>query len=110
VFNALVIGILVDVLPGRLLGQNALIYTLVSYTCLKLHKRVRHYPVPQQSLFIFLLLLFSQMMVYWIENIQAPIQFTLSFWAPVFTGTLFWPIVYSGLRYIRIFGLLGRHD
>ncbi|MCF6249722.1 MAG: rod shape-determining protein MreD [Methylococcaceae bacterium] len=110
VFNALVIGILVDVLTGRLLGQHALIYALISYTCLKLHKRLRHYPVPQQALFIFLLLMFSQMMMFWIENIQAPVQLTVSFWVPVFTGTILWPLVYSGLRYFRIFGFHGRHD
>ncbi len=104
VFNAWVVGILVDVLTGRVLGQQALIYALTSYTSLKLHKRLRQYPVYQQSLFVFLCLFFSQMMVFWIENIQGTTEFTLVFWMPVLVGTLFWPLIYLILRFIRVFG------
>ena len=107
VFNAWVIGILVDVLTGRLLGQHALAYALVSYACLKLHKRLRQYPVPQQSLFIFCGLLFSQVLIFWVESIKGSTEFTMAFWLPVFVGTLFWPIVYSALRFIRVFGHTG---
>ncbi|MFW5443852.1 MAG: rod shape-determining protein MreD [Methylococcaceae bacterium] len=102
VFNAMVVGILVDVLTGRLLGQHALIYVLISFTCLKLHKRLRHYPLPQKSLFIFVCLLFSQMLVFWIENIQTPTEFTWLVWLSVLTGTLFWPLVYSCICFVDI--------
>lgn len=107
VFNAWVVGLLVDVLTGRILGQHALTYALVSYVTLKLHKRLRQYPVPQQALFIFLCLLFSRILVFWIENIQSDTEFSLDFWLPVIIGTLLWPLVYSMLRFIRIFGQTG---
>ncbi|KAF3981240.1 MAG: rod shape-determining protein MreD [Methylococcales symbiont of Hymedesmia sp. n. MRB-2018] len=104
VFNAWLVGLIIDVLTGRLLGQQALIYSLISFTCLKLHKRLRQYSLLQQSLFIFLSLLFSQIMIFWIESIDSITQFTLIFWMPVFIGTLFWPLIYIALRFIRIFG------
>lgn len=107
VFNAWFVGIILDVLTGRLLGQHALAYALISFVCLKLHKRLRQYPLTQQSLFIFVSLLFSRTLVFWIENIQSSTEFTLIFWLPVFMGTLLWPIVFSALRCIRIFGHLG---
>lgn len=107
VFNAWIVGLLVDVLTGRFLGQNALAYALISYACLKLHKRLRQYPVPQQSLFIFGGLLLSQVLSFWIESIQGSAKFTIAFWLPVFMGTLFWPLVYSVLRYIRQMGYVG---
>ena len=107
VFNAWVVGLLVDVLTGRILGQHALTYALISYICLKLHKRLRQYPVPQQALFIFLCLLLSQILIFWIENIQDDTEFSLDFWLPVIIGTLLWPLVYSMLRFIRIFGKTG---
>ncbi len=107
VFNAWFVGVLVDVLTGRLIGQHALIYALISYICLKFHKRLRQYPAPQQSLCIFFCLLFSQMLMFWMENSQAPTEFTVVFWAPVFIGTFFWPLIYSSLRYFRI---SGRHS
>jgi len=107
VFNAWVIGLFVDVLTGRLLGMHALAYALISYTCLKFHKRLRQYPVFQQALFVFLCLLFSQMMIFWIESIQGATEFSYEFWLPVLVGTLFWPFVYAALRLIRIFGQIG---
>lgn len=104
VFNAWVVGILLDVLTGRLLGQHALAYALISYACLKLHKRLRLYPLPQQALFIFFCLLCSQLLVYWIESIQSPTQFELVFWLPALTGTLMWPVMFFVLRIVRTFG------
>ena len=107
VFNAWLLGVFVDVLTGRLIGMHGLTYALVSYACLKLHKRLRHYPIPQQSLFILFCLLSSQSIVFWIENIQNRTEFSFAFWLPVLMGTLVWPLVYSCLRFICA---LGRGD
>ncbi len=104
VFNAWLVGLLVDVLTGRLLGQYALIYSLVCYFCVKLHKRIRHYPIPQQSLFVFSSLLLSQLIIYWVESMQATNQLPLAFWFPVASGTLMWPVVYLILRFVRAVG------
>jgi len=104
VFNGWLVGLLTDVLTGRLLGQYALIYSLVCYFCVKLHKRIRRYPLPQQSIFVFLCLLLAQLIIFWIESMQANNQLQLTFWYPVFSGTLFWPVVYFILRFIRIHG------
>lgn len=104
VFNAWTVGLLVDVLMGRLLGMHALAYALISYSCLKFHKRLRRYPVLQQALFVSLCLLFSQMMVFWIESIQGATAFSFKFWLPVLVGTLLWPAVYSVLRFVRVLG------
>jgi len=106
VFNAWILGLLVDVLTGRLLGLHALDYALICYVCISSHKRLRQYPIPQQSLFIFFFLLFSQILTFWIENIRGNIELNFSFWFPVLTGTLFWPLIYSGLRIIRVWGRL----
>lgn len=103
VFNAWLIGLLVDVLTGRLLGQSALIYSLICYFCVKLHKRIRHYPIVQQSLFVFICLLVGQLIVFWIENMQASNRLPLMFWFPVLSGTVLWPAVYLVLRFIRSF-------
>jgi rod shape-determining protein MreD len=101
VFNAWIVGLFVDVLTGRLLGLHALAYALISYACLKLHKRLRQFHVLQQSLFIFCSLLFSQILIFWIESIKGQVEFTVAFWLPAFIGTLCWPLVYSVLRDIR---------
>lgn len=101
VFNAFLIGLLTDVLTGRLLGQYALAYSLTGYICIKQHKRLRQFPLFQQGLLIFLLLLLSQSLLFWTENIQGPTLFQGSFLLPVLSGTVCWPFVYSLLHNIR---------
>lgn len=102
IFHAWTFGLLTDVLTGRLFGQYALAYSLVIYICLKLHRRLRQFPIVQQGLFIFFCLLLSQLLLFWIKNIQHPSQLQVSFWLPVFTGTLCWPLIYTVLRFIRL--------
>jgi rod shape-determining protein MreD len=102
IFHAWTFGLLTDVLTGRLFGQYALAYSLVIYICLKLHKRLRQFPVVQQGLFIFFCLLLSQLLLFLIKNLQHPAQLKASFWLPVFTGTLCWPLVFTVLRFVRI--------
>lgn len=102
IFHAWTFGLLTDVLTGRLLGQYALAYSLVIYICLNLHKRLRQFPLIQQGLFIFFCLLLSQLLLFLIKNIQHPAQLHASFWLPVFTGTVCWPLVYTVLRFVRL--------
>lgn len=102
IFHAWGFGLLTDVLTGRLLGQYALAYALVIYLCLKLHKRLRQFPLPQQGLFIFFCLLLSQLLLFFIKNLQHPAQLHATFWLSVFTGTVCWPLVYGLLRFVRL--------
>jgi rod shape-determining protein MreD len=102
IFHAWTVGLLTDVLTGRMFGQYALAYSLIIYFCLMLHKRLRQFPLPQQGLFIFSCLLFSQILLFWLKNLQHPAQLHISFWLPVFTGTLCWPLVYTVLRRVRL--------
>ncbi len=101
IFNSWIIGLLTDVLTGRFLGQYALAYTLSSYFCLKLHRRLRQYPVIQQAMFIFFTLLLSKLLIFWTTNLYASTQFHASFFLPVITGTLCWPFIYTVLRKFR---------
>ena len=102
IFHAWTVGLLVDVLTGRVFGQYALAYSLTIYVCLILHKRLRQFPLPQQNLFIFFCLLFTQILLFWLKNIQYPTQLHGSFWLPIVTGTFCWPLVYTTLRRVRL--------
>lgn len=101
IFNAWFVGLFVDVLTGSLLGQHALAYAVVNFLCLKLHKRLRRFPMFQQALFVLAALLISQSLLFWMQNIRNPSRLDAVFWLPVITGTLCWPAVYSILRRIR---------
>jgi len=65
------LGLLSDVLTGRMLGQHALAYSVVVFVCVKGHRRLRSYPLYQQSLLVLLLLLANQLLIFWTQNIKA---------------------------------------
>jgi rod shape-determining protein MreD len=65
------------------------------------HKQLRQFPVVQQSAFIFLCLLFSQLLFFWFKNVHASVQITGIFWLPIFSGTVLWPFIYQLMRSIR---------
>ena len=102
IFTASTVGLLTDELTGQLFGQHALTYSLVIYACLKLHKRLRQYPILQQELFIFCCLLFAQIMFFFLKNLQHPVNLSTDFWLPILTGTACWPLIYIVLRSINL--------
>ncbi|MFT5535407.1 MAG: rod shape-determining protein MreD [Burkholderiaceae bacterium] len=57
---AFCMGLLMDVHNASLLGENALIYTLLSYLAIMIHRRVLWFPVRTQALHILPLLLATQ--------------------------------------------------
>lgn len=101
ILNAWVIGLLVDVLTGRLIGQYALAYALTGYICIKANKRLQPYTALQQTPIILLILLIAQSMLFWTENIHNPMAFEITFWLPVVTGTIFWLPLYALLHNTR---------
>ena len=93
ILNAFFIGLLVDVLTGRLLGQYPLGYIFAAYLCLKLHNRLQNVRLAQQCFFIFLILTITQSIILWTETIQQSLNHDLNFWLPALSGTLCWPLV-----------------
>jgi len=102
VFSAFWVGLFTDVLTGHLLGQYALIYSLISYFCIKEHRRMRQFPLPQQCLFVWICLMSEQGMLFGMESMQTANRLPVSFWFPAFTGTLAWPVAFVLLRAVRI--------
>jgi rod shape-determining protein MreD len=102
IFHAWLWGLLTDVLTGSLLGQYALAYTLVIYLCLKFHHRLRHFPLIQQGLFVFFCLLLAQLLLFFSKNTPTQTQLHGSFWLPVFSGAVLWPLLDTVLRRVRL--------
>lgn len=103
VFTAFVIGLLTDVLTGSLLGQYALTYVLISYFSIMEHRRLRQFPLLQQCLFVMICLIGERGLMFGVEIMKASAgQLPLAFWYPILSGALAWPLVFLGLRAIRV--------
>lgn len=94
-------GLMLDVASGTLLGQNALTLAIVAYLAIRLHQRIRLFPVWQQSVSILLLVLLHLLLTLWIKGIIGQTTIGWSYWLPALTSMLFWPLVFPGLRWLR---------
>lgn len=101
VFVAFIVGILLDVTTGALLGQHAFALSIIAYLSLKLHLRIRLFPLWQQALSILLLVTLHQMITLWIKGIVGQSTQSWGYWLPSLSSMLLWPMVYSSLRFIR---------
>ena len=98
--SAWCIGLLVDVLNGSLLGQHALGLTLVAYLALRLHQRIRVFPLGQQAFIVGAVLtvyLSSMELVHMLIN--TPLNY--GYLLPAITSMALWPWLFIILRDVR---------
>ena len=62
-------GLAIDVLKGTTLGQHALAFLLVSFLTHKFQLRMRIFPLSQQTLTVFMLLVLYEFVVFWTDGI-----------------------------------------
>jgi rod shape-determining protein MreD len=84
-------GLTLDVLSASLLGQQALGLSLVAYVAVKLHARIRLFPLWQQSFFVWVLLLAERLLTLWILGATGQPMPALNYWVPSLIGLLLWP-------------------
>ena len=94
-------GLMLDVAGGAILGQNALILAIVAYLAIRLHQRLRLFPIWQQSASVLLLVLLHLMLSLWIKGSLSQSTDTWAYWLPAFTSMLMWPVIFSGMRWLR---------
>jgi rod shape-determining protein MreD len=95
------LGIIVDVMTGTLLGQHALGLSVVAFISHKLHRRIRLFPLWQQSLTVLSLLLTEWLLALWVIGAAHHAPPSLLYWAPPAVGMLIWPWAFLVLRDIR---------
>jgi rod shape-determining protein MreD len=96
--SAWCLGLLADVLNGSLLGQNALILTLITFLVLTLHQRLRMFPMWQQSTVLLVVFGLAQLVQLWLNALTGSRPPTLTFVLPALISALLWPWVCAILR------------
>jgi len=99
--SGFLVGIVLDVLTGTLLGQNALGLSVVTFIAIQLHQRIRVFPFWQQSLGILLLLVIERLLALWVTGATRGVAPGLVYWAVPLIGALLWPWVFVTLRKVR---------
>ena len=100
--SAWLVGLILDVSYGTMLGQHALALCVVVFITVRFHLLMRVFPLSQLSATVFALLALYQFLLFWINGVAGVSAPAVTYWAPVVTGTLIWPLLYmflSGVRY-----------
>ena len=95
------VGLVLDVLRGALLGQHALGYAVMAYLALKLHRRIRVFPLWQQALSVMVFIALHQLLVLWVLGMIGQAQGGFSYWLPTLSSAVLWPWMFGGLRGVR---------
>ena len=94
-------GLVFDVSTDALLGQHALTFALVAYLSIKLHQRIRIFPVWQQALTIFIFMMLQGTITLWINGMLGDAPSISVFMLPAISTALFWPVAYLLMRQVR---------
>jgi rod shape-determining protein MreD len=98
---AWLLGLLLDVLSGTLFGEHALAMTIASYFVVKMHARIKMFPLVQQGLCILLVVLLYQFVIYCVQGFIHELPKTKLYWTSSLVSMLLWPWVVGVLRNLR---------
>jgi rod shape-determining protein MreD len=97
----LVLGVILDVLEGSVLGQNAFALVVVALLSQILYQRLRVYSLAQQAGVVFILVGINQLICQWVQNIEGVSALPRLFLLPAVTSALLWPVILLSLRSVR---------
>ncbi|MBL0164731.1 MAG: rod shape-determining protein MreD [Xanthomonadales bacterium] len=98
---AFVIGLCGDLLTGQLLGEQALRLIVLIFIVLRFRSRLRFFPVSQQALAVFALLLNDRIVVIMVRGFSGDPIPSIGFWVSPVIGMLAWPFVFLLLDDMR---------
>ena len=100
--TAWIVGIVLDVSQGTLLGQHALGLCVVAFITVRFHLLMRVFPLPQLTATVLPILALYQFLLFWINGVAGVNAPPVTYWGPVISGAVLWPVVMmflSGMRY-----------
>jgi len=102
-FFAFSVGLLLDVLLGFLFGINSICLMLVAFVTLSLHRRLRMFPLWQQTFIVFILINCHQFLYIWAKSIMGLSEPSLWYLLPSISSAVLWPLVFSSLQFLRFY-------
>jgi rod shape-determining protein MreD len=91
---AWMLGLIVDVLHGNYLGEHSLLLCIIAFLAYRFHLRFRMFPLPQQVLFVLVLLSIYQGLFIWMQACLGLIVNLHWMWLPpLLISALLWPLL-----------------
>jgi rod shape-determining protein MreD len=87
-------GLVLDILQGTLLGENALAFALIIYITLRMHRQFRLFSLVIQALSVFFLLLLNQLLLFWLQGLQGQTVSVKWFLGSPLVSACLWPWIF----------------
>lgn len=91
--TAWIAGLVVDLASGGIFGQNALAYALSAYFAVSYHRRLALFNIWQQTSYVFVLLLLTQVTLLILKMFAGGETPGWSYFLPSVSGILLWQLV-----------------
>jgi len=91
-------GLILDIMTGGLMGENALILAILSYLSYRFRFQIRVYPMWQIMIVVLILLSLGVLITLWIDGISGNMLFNIYDWINIGIAVLIWPIFMSILE------------
>lgn len=93
-------GLLVDLLMGAPLGQNALCIALQIYLIMTQFKRFGQFAKWQQMIVILIINMLGHVLGYWISHIAGNVNYNDNLFYPSIITALLWPVVFYAVIFL----------
>jgi rod shape-determining protein MreD len=95
---AWVLGLIIDVLHGSYLGEHSLALCVITFLAYRFHLQFRMFPLMQQMLFVFMLLLVYVGLLAWIQLLLHVTVQLRWLWVSLIVSAFMWPLLQKLLR------------
>ncbi len=92
IVSSWVSGLLLDLIGGGLMGEHAMILSILSYLSYRFRFQIRIYPLWQIMFVVFLLLCLGEFISLWIEGFSGYIRINIMNWINILIAVTLWPI------------------
>lgn len=90
---AWIAGLMLDIVEGAPLGQNAIALSVMVYLVLILYQRLRMFTPWQQMGMVFVLVGLQQLLSHWVQTLTGSPTSNLLFLLPAMSSALCWPLL-----------------
>lgn len=97
---AWLVGLLMDLLHGSYLGQNAFALSVVAYFVHVSHQRVRMSGYRKQAVFVFSMVSIHILLSQWVQNLLGVADISLLVVLQALVSALLWPLVHVAMTYL----------
>ena len=92
VFSAWLSGLILDLMVGGLMGENAMILSVISYLSYRFRFQIRVYPIWQIMVVVLLFLSLGELLSLWIQGVSGTMNLSVIGWINISIAVIIWPI------------------